>query len=95
MSILNVQVPASDLIYTAKRTLQQHYTTFLSLSTQFEQSLPAFQVVYTGPASVSYHTVAAVALGNMKTVQDHLGYAAQQHQTMADNFDTANECKSF
>ena len=83
--------PISD----ASRTLTALHSELDSLCTQLETSLPAFQAVYTGAGSDSYHTSAAFALQGMQQQRDALVYASQQHQTMATQFALAQEMQNL
>lgn len=79
--------PISD----ASRTLTALHSELNSLCTQLETSLPDFQTVYTGAGSDTYHASAAFALQGMQQQRDALAHAAQQHQTMAEQFALARD----
>jgi hypothetical protein len=61
--------------------------------TRLYNRLPAFQEVYVGDGSNSYHMTATTSLQNVQSIRDHLATASQLHGTMALNFGQATQAQ--
>jgi uncharacterized protein YukE len=87
----SIQVIApSDIVHDGKQNLSAHYTTLDDLHKELSNNMAAFQTVYKGPGSDTYHQTTTAALGDMAKLNDHINLATQIHQNMYTNFDIAN-----
>ena len=91
MSIKYVTPP--EPVHDGRRNLAAHHNTLEGLCTQLGDSLDAFQQIYVGQGSDTYHARATQSLNDLQMLRDHLAQASLLHNTMATNFDAATEAK--
>jgi hypothetical protein len=89
IKLITPPMPVED----GQQRLAAHYANIDALQTQLYNRLPAFQEVYVGDGSNSYHMTATTSLQNVQSIRDHLATASQLHGTMALNFGQATQAQ--
>jgi hypothetical protein len=89
IKLITPPMPVED----GQQRLATHYANLDALQTQLYNRLPAFQEVYVGDGSNSYHMTATTSLQNVQSIRDHLATASQLHGTMTLNFGQATQAQ--
>ena len=89
IKLITPPIPVED----GQQRLAAHYANIDALQLQLHNRLPAFQEVYVGDGSNSYHMTATTSLQNVQSIRDHLATASQLHGTMALNFGQATQAQ--